>query len=179
MSTQRSGKSKKSKAKKVRPSRSPKASVAKVEVSGEIEFIARGLLTSGSKVLLCQNVKHGYLYLPGGHIEFAESARAALVREFLEECGVQVRVGSLALASEATFQTKKRWHHELNLVFHVEHAGKGDLKKVRSKEDGIAFVWVDLAAVPELDIRPLAVKAFLAASGGGLAGADWVSEIPD
>jgi ADP-ribose pyrophosphatase YjhB (NUDIX family) len=96
------------------------------QVSGdhEIEVIARGCLVHGCHVLLCRNVKHGYCYLPGGHVEFGESAAQAVAREFVEESGLRVRVGELALVSEGAFATKKRWHHEVNLVFHVEQHGK-------------------------------------------------------
>ena len=156
--------------------------------SGEIEIIARGCLIRGSKVLLCQNLKHGYFYLPGGHVEFCESAAAALAREFLEESGLRVRVTDLALVSEGAFATKKHHHHELNLVFHLEHGGGGDAGEwganagahppVRSLEDGIAFAWVELAAVPETDVRPVSAKAWLAAGAGQTQGTiEWVSEI--
>ncbi len=143
-------------------------------------------------MLLCRNVKHGYCYLPGGHVEFGESAAGALAREFLEESGLRVRVGDLALVSEGAFPTKKRWHHEINLVFHVEQvAGESKARSkpgtgtkldlppaIKSREDWIDFAWVELAAVPETDIRPVAAKAWLATLGGsGTQGAEWVSEM--
>ncbi len=171
-------------------SRSPRAAA-----SHGIEFIARGLWLHGSRVLLCRNLDKGYLYLPGGHVEFGESAAGALEREFLEECGVRVTAGPLALVTEAVFDTRKRRHHELNLVFHVEPPAAGRKREgasdeppaVRSLEAGIGFEWVDLAAAVDLDIRPLAVKAWLAAGLGGAggmmsgpasAGVEWVSEMP-
>ena len=143
-----------------------------------VELIARGILLQGSRVLLCQEKKHGYRYLPGGHVEVTESAAAALEREFLEECGLRVRTGALALVSEGVFKTKKKTHHEINLVFHVEHPPSPKLKKVKSKEDRIAFEWVELAALPDLDVRPLAAKAFLATLGSSSDGVVWVSEVP-
>lgn len=155
------------------------ARTSKRTESDAIEVIARGVLIRGQSVLLCENVKHGYFYLPGGHVEFSESAAAALQREFLEESGQRVAVGRLAMVDEGVFETKKRTHHEINLVFHVELESRG--QEIRSKEPGIAFRWADLAAVPELDIRPVSAKAFLAAgaSGGeaGAPGAEWVSAI--
>jgi 8-oxo-dGTP diphosphatase len=147
----------------------------------DIEIIARGVLMLGSRVLLCRSMKGGYLYLPGGHVEFAESARAAVEREFFEETGLRVRAGHVLLASEASFTTAKRVHHEVSLVFHVEDASGHVLPEaVQSREKKIAFEWVDLAAVVDLDVRPGAHKALLASGGmgGGLAtGLAWVSEI--
>jgi 8-oxo-dGTP diphosphatase len=144
---------------------------------GEIEFIARGVLIRDGQVLLCQSLKQNYFYLPGGHIEFGESAAQAMVRELKEELGVSVKAGELAMVSEGAFDTKRK-HHEFNLMFHVEHPSPWPkaLNKPKSKEDHIAFRWVPLAAVQDFDIRPTAVKAWLAA-GLGDGGIEWVSEI--
>jgi 8-oxo-dGTP pyrophosphatase MutT (NUDIX family) len=142
-----------------------------------IELIARGVLVRDGQVLLCQSVKHGYFYLPGGHIEFGEPAAAAAEREILEELGIKLRAGALALVSEGAFSAK-RDHHEINLVFHMEHPTPWpkSLVNPKSKEPHIAFRWVELAAAQDLDIRPTAIKAWLAA-GCGDDRIEWVSEI--
>lgn len=178
-------------ARQARPAGRRKAAAKPARPHGDhdIEFIARGLWLHGSRALLCRNLDKDYLYLPGGHVEFGESAGEALEREFLEEAGVRVASGRLVLVTEGVFETRKRWHHEINLVFHVELGGSGtsggvelsEPPTVRSREKGIGFEWVDLAAAVDLDIRPLAVKAWLAAGAGvdpAAARAEWVSEIP-
>jgi ADP-ribose pyrophosphatase YjhB (NUDIX family) len=127
-----------------------------------IEFIARGVLVHNGRVLLCRNPKHGYLFLPGGHVEFGESAAAALRREFLEEAALEVRIVRPLVVSEGSFITKKRWHHEVLITFHVEPQNiRFDMKAVRSQEDDLLLEWADLAAVPDLDVRPPASKALL------------------
>lgn len=144
-----------------------------------IETIARGVLVSDGRVLLCKGRKHGYLYLPGGHVEFGESAAAAVRREFLEESGIAVAVRRPLLVSEGAFQTAKRRHAELNIVFHVEPAASSwDPKTIASREAGLELVWADLASIPDLDIRPAAAKALLAdLDAAAAAGLQWVSEI--
>ncbi len=134
------------------------------------EFIARGLIVDAGRVLLCRDIQGGYYYLPGGHIDFAERASDALAREIMEEAGLKAIVGRLLLAIEATFVQKGKDRHELSLVFHVEQiadpnetADEATLPEVRSLEDQIEFAWVELAALPETDLRPLWVKAWLAA----------------
>jgi len=132
------------------------------------EIIARGVLIQHGCVLLCQNLKHGYTYLPGGHVEFAEAAADALKREMLEECGEKIRVGPLLLTHEEAFEGPKRVHHEVNLVFHMEHA-KPVLEEptpIKSVEDDIGFIWADLAELIEMDLRPHTMKAWLASGGG-------------
>jgi len=159
------------------PKAGPKLRSARNISKPETELIARGAVIRNGQVLLCQSVKHEYFYLPGGHVEFGESASVAAEREIEEELGVKVRAGALALVSEGMFSAKRR-HHEVNLVFYIEHPSpwpKG-LSKPKSREGHIAFRWVELAAAQDLDIRPTAVKAWLA-TGLGDDGIEWVSEI--
>lgn len=149
-----------------------------------IEVIARGLLLHGSSALLCVSRKGGYCYLPGGHVEFGESAAAALAREFEEETGMMVRCGVCLLMTEGAFTAGDTAHHELNLVFHVEVDGAGSDSpppSVSSQEADIDFQWVDLAAIVGLDLRPASIKAWLVAGGQMDADAPlcgWISEFP-
>jgi len=143
---------------------------------------------------MCRNIAGGYLYLPGGHIEFAEPASEALRRELMEETNQKITVGPLLLTTESTFHDGQSDHHEINLIFqaqldtklfHVEQftqishsaaneggdggndggCGSGGLPAIGSAESHIDFVWVDLAAVTDLDIRPTHLKAWLATGG--------------
>lgn len=132
-------------------------------MANKIELIVRGLTLHADHVLLCQCVKRGYMYLPGGHVEFGEGASAALVREFEEETGLSIRVGPLVAVSEGTFLHAGETHHEVNLVFHVEllAVATGELPPVPSREKKIAFVWLPLSEVAARDIRPSTAKNLL------------------
>lgn len=169
--------------------------MAKGKKERPIELIGRAALVRGGYVLLCRSVEHGYRYLPGGHIDFGESAAAAVRREFIEETGLPVHVGELALVTEAVFETRGKRHHEINLVFHVEPSTAADTPMqwggdagfdtppppVASLEPQLAFDWIELAAMPETDVRPDAIRAWLATLGSSrpsAATAEWVSEVP-
>jgi 8-oxo-dGTP diphosphatase len=138
-----------------------------------IETIARGLARHGNRVLLCRSVRHNYYYLPGGHIEFGEPARVALARELLEECGLESRIGPLLLTEEQVFTQNNKNRHEINLVFRIDQLGPAPTMPdaVPSKEDHIAFEWVDLAAVTDLPVYPHSTRAWLV-SGGGVSDED-------
>lgn len=150
-----------------------------------IEILARGLMQVGSKVLLCRNQKKGYRFLPGGHVDPGELASEACAREFMEETGMEVRVGRCALACEVLFDQNGKPRHEIDLVFHVEHARRSGLTdqdvidQTESLEPNLAFEWVDLAAIPDLDVRPEVIRAWLA-SAGAVESEDrppWISSV--
>ena len=65
------------------------------ELAG-IETIARGVCIQNGKVLLCRAKGGSTSYLPGGHIEFGETGRQALVREIKEEMGVDATAETLS-----------------------------------------------------------------------------------
>ncbi len=142
-----------------------------MESKKTIEVIARGLVLDRGRVLMCRNIKHNYCYLPGGHVEFAEKARDALIREFKEETGLDSIAGPLLLTTEQCFHEDSSAaapiHHEINVVFHVEQLGpsKAPPETVPSIEDKIEFIWVDLAQLPETDVRPDEIKAWLMSGG--------------
>lgn len=126
-----------------------------------IEVIARGILFRRGKVLLCRNVGGGYVYLPGGHVEFGETAAEALAREFLEETGRVVRVWNLRGAHDQVFVQKGKKRHEVSLIYAVTLQGDA---AVRSLEEDIAFEWASVPALKRMDLRPRAHEAIVRAA---------------
>jgi ADP-ribose pyrophosphatase YjhB (NUDIX family) len=122
-------------------------------------------------------------------VEFGEPAAVALAREFDEECTLKVRVLEAVQVDEHAFSTRKRAHHEINILFHVEPAAgmsEKAIRSVRSREPKIEFAWVDLAAVSDLAVVPASAKAYLMSGGessadgsvtAAAAGAQWVSDM--
>ncbi|MCW5768862.1 MAG: NUDIX domain-containing protein [Phycisphaeraceae bacterium] len=143
---------------------------------GHIEFIARGvaidLRTGSPRVLLCRSRKRGYSYLPGGHVEFGETAAQALAREILEEMGLPCQVGSLLQVHECAFHDGKMQRHEVNLLFHVKHLGPAGAPlpdPAPSAEPHIAFDWVPLDRVGSIDLRPARAGTWLTTHAAALA----------
>lgn len=171
-----------------------------------IEIIARAAIRWGALVLACRHEGEGYLYLPGGHVEFDESAEEALRRELREEASLEATVRECVMVCEARFEQGGRRRHELNLVFHVEPSfppdptlhppgppttppttppAGGTPPAVRSREPKIGFEWIELASIVDRDFRPRAIKAWLVSGGEGgysvggetgTTGALWLSD---
>ena len=127
------------------------------ELAG-IETIARGVCVQNGKVLLCRAKGGNSTYLPGGHIEFGETGRQALVREMQEEMGINSQVGELLGVVENQFLQHGKPHAEINLVFAMTvPAGT----EARAQEDWIEFEWRDLDDLESANLLPAAMKQFL------------------
>ena len=131
------------------------------ELAG-IETIARGVCVKDGRLLLCRAKGGGSTYLPGGHIEFGETGRAALVREVKEELGVDSSTGSFLGALENSFIQNGRPHAEVNLVYELKLADGVDADGLKSCEDWIEFVWQDMDDLESANLLP---EGFRALSG--------------
>ena len=122
-----------------------------------IETIARGVCIIDGKVLLCLPKDRSYSYLPGGHIEFGETGREALVREMKEETGLKATAGGLLGVVESQFVQKGEKHCEINLIYEMSLRGlrgsRGS-RGLKSLEDWICFDWVDCDKIDAANLLP-------------------------
>ena len=125
------------------------------ELAG-IETIARGVCVRGGKVLLCRAKGSATTYLPGGHIEFGEKGKEALVREIREELGVESRAGEMIGVVENSFVQHGKPHAEINLVYELEIPPEAECK---SQEDWIGFEWCDADALDGAKLLPVEMAA--------------------
>ena len=125
------------------------------ELAG-IETIARGVAVSGGRLLLCRAKGSATSYLPGGHIEFGETGREALVREVREELGVVAKAGRFLGVVENSFMQHGRPHAEINLVYELSF--DEPLGAPNSVEDWISFEWCELSRLGEAGLLPEAFR---------------------
>ena len=119
------------------------------ELAG-IETIARGVCWREGKLLLCRAKDGKTTYLPGGHIEFGETGREALVREVKEELGTDSTAGEFLGVVENSFDQHGKRHCEINLVYRLDLASDA----AESQEDWISFEWCALAELPKANLLP-------------------------
>ena len=115
------------------------------ELAG-IETIARGVCVRNGKLLLCKAKGGKTTYLPGGHIEFGETGRQALVREIKEELGLDAQAGAFLGVVENAFLQHGKPHAEINLVYALSLA-EGE---TTAQENWIEFEWRALSNLDDL-----------------------------
>lgn len=125
----------------------------RVRVAGLVE-------DSKGKILLVQQKKKGksYWLLPGGGIEFGESAVEALKREFKEELDLEIGQSEFFLLNESIDPKKER--HLVQLVFSVKIQDKTPV--LNPKETAISgFGYFSKEEIKKLDLRPNIIDLLL------------------
>jgi len=138
--------------------------------NANVEVIARGVCVIDGQILLCHGKKAALTYLPGGHIEFRETARQALVREIREEMGRGAEAGRFLGCCEHAFLQKGEPHAEIDLVFELHIPGLDSHAPVEAAEAWIGFRWQPLDKLEDANLEPAPLRTMIAewlASPGG------------
>ena len=127
----------------------------------EIEVIARGVFVKDGKLLLCHSKGADNTYLPGGHVEWGESAAVALCREIEEELGCRAVAGRFLGVSENSFFRKGERYCEINLVFEMNVKGLRSNRNPEACEDYIEFYWIPMKRLKASRMEPAALRKVL------------------
>ena len=141
----------------------------------DIHVLSRAVIIIDGHILLAYDPRsaptHHYelnasfYYLPGGHVEFKESAQNAILREIQEETGYVAQyerfLGLIEyawrfLGDEACCHT-----HEINLISKVHIPGLSPQMTISQQEDHVAFHWVPLTNLSLVDLRPAPLKTLI------------------
>jgi len=141
-----------------------------------VEVLARGVYICEGQLLVCHTAGSDNTYLPGGHVEFGESAPVSLVREIAEEMGVKSRAGRFLGAVEHAFMQKGRPHCEINLVFELTIPRVRPGRPIPVQEGHLDFRWLPLADLGASALEPQALRRLIRgwAKGGPAA---WASTL--
>ncbi len=118
-----------------------------------IEIITRAVIRKNGKILLCKQKMENCYFLPGGHVEFGESLKKALIREIKEELHATVKSSEFLGIVENWYGTKRDKRHEINFVYKVS------LKNgtIKTTENHIEFHWKNFAEFPRPRARVLKI----------------------
>ena len=125
--------------------------------SYSIELIVRAVVVDRNKLLLCESMKGKHYFLPGGHVEFGEGLKGALIREIKEELGVSGTIGDMIGVLENTYKEEDLVHHEVNVIFSVSLP----ITKIISQESHITFHWVKFRSLSDINMLPEKLSDFI------------------
>ncbi|MGR5063388.1 NUDIX domain-containing protein [Photobacterium sp. DNB22_13_2] len=120
-------------------------------------YVARGLIRDGDHILLVRAIGDNMTFLPGGHIEFGESAPVALARELGEEASIEASIGTFVGAVENEWLLDGQPQAEINLIFEVETC-LSYRQLVVSNEPHLEFLWVPCAEIEQWNLFPESLR---------------------
>ena len=110
------------------------------------------------EILLAHAKGEDNTFLPGGHVEFGESATTALKRESEEELGIETETLKFSGILEYKYgdlTNKNETHHEINLTFHTEIKGGIPCENgMESKKKKLEFFWAKINKLEKSNLLP-------------------------
>lgn len=143
------------------------AACATLHADKGINLIVRGVIICDHHILLSRPTHHNkefekdLYFLPGGHVDYNESAISALEREILEEMHLRIEGLEFIGALECSWNKKKKIYHELNLVYRVNISNLSLSAPPQSSEPFLEFVWCPLSNISHYSILPDKLKPML------------------
>ena len=121
------------------------------------------------RVALIERVRGGRTYwvVPGGGVEPGESVADAAVRETAEELGAAAELGPLRVQFDAIAENGahgRHWYFAASIETDDIRIVGPELDEDPSKGT-YAAVWIDLADLPGLDVRPPEIASLIVAHG--------------
>ena len=136
---------------------------------GNFSLRAGAILRRGDEILLCATDGLDGWHLPGGRVEFGETAAQAVRRELHEEAKLDLPVGDLALITEDRVTLNGVLHHEI--CFYYAIPWPGGLDPHTAQQNALhehTFRWFRVADLAELRMLPPHMADYLVHHPPGL-----------
>ncbi len=137
---------------------------------GVFSYRVAGVLNRAGRVLLQRTPDDPGYAFPGGHVRFGETSEQALVREFQEEVGTEVKPTRLLWIGEIFFPWGERNCHQVCLYYALELCGDARIPtegkfmaqdELEGERIDLEFCWIDLERLEEILVYPLQAQALL------------------
>lgn len=133
----------------------------------KFKYRVNGIIIHNKK-LLALKMKNNISYcLPGGHVEFGENSKKAILREMSEEIQTKVSIEKLFSVVENFYTDKNNLKtHEISFYYLVSPENFDNIKlnnySVKELDKGGEkqhnFEWLDISSLKNIDFRPSFIK---------------------
>ncbi|MDH5162071.1 NUDIX domain-containing protein [Heyndrickxia oleronia] len=120
--------------------------------------LARAVFINENKILLAQAKGYTNTFLPGGHVEFGESAKETLKREIQEEMGIDCAPDHFLGLIEHKWEKKGILHCEINQLFEVRSSELSLDINPPSCEPHISFFWCNIEELEKANLQPYVLR---------------------
>lgn len=132
----------------------------------KIHTLARAVIIDNEHLLVCKtlDLPQAFYFLPGGHIEHAESAEQTVLRELQEEAGATCTLKRFLGCLEYKFEPGHSsicHNHEYNFIFEADSPQLKQAIPIPRLEDHIELLWIPLTDITTLDFRPEPLRTLL------------------
>ncbi len=119
-------------------------------VDGNFKYRVSGLLIVDNKLLSVKIDNNSFYCLPGGHIEIMEDSRNAMIREYLEETGINTKIDKGLFIVENFFESNRKNCHELGIYYLLKPLERVETKdftiveKDKGRYTNLEFKWQNI-----------------------------------
>jgi 8-oxo-dGTP diphosphatase len=125
---------------------------SEIEMSIHFHHLTRAIVVRDDQILVVHTKGEEHTFLPGGHIEFGESATTALKREMQEELGLNCNIIRFLGLVEHQWELEGKLQCEVNQTFLTEIPDLGE--NPISKEPKLEFFWVPIPKLSHNKLKP-------------------------
>lgn len=125
---------------------------------GWIRVSARAIIFNPARdhILVERNnwIDYAFYNFIGGGVELAETLKECITRELSEETDARITAARYLFVVENFFAHEGQTRHSLEHYFLIEL----DRENVAPGSDGVAYQWLPIDALREIDLRPTVVR---------------------
>jgi ADP-ribose pyrophosphatase YjhB (NUDIX family) len=129
-----------------------------------------GILIRDNNILLQKPLDEDGYALPGGHVSFGEISEKALIREFREEIGAEIKVKQLLLIGENFFPWDDKLCQQICLYYLVSLCDPPQIPlegsfmaydEIFNERIDLEFSWLPLSQLNRIKLYPLNIVEHL------------------